>query len=193
MSFVDKLLWKAFGVPTGRLGRLGGKIMAGRRQRTIAVHVAELLDVRPGDRVLEIGFGPGIGIECVSHRLAGQGRIVGIDPSDVMMEMARARNAELIGKGVVTLVRGTVDRIPYEDGFFDKAYAMNSYQLWPDNTAGLAEIRRVLKPGGRLLLSFYGPAKKEIARELVVEQLKHAGFREVSDSERDAVIYAVAR
>ncbi len=126
--------------------------MAGRRQRAIAEHVAELLQVQREDKVLEIGFGPGVGIQCLSERIRGEGLIVGIDPSDVMMQMAKARNAGAIEKGTVKLLSGTVEHIPWESEFFDKAYAMNSFHLWPDKAAGLSEVRRVLKPGGRLAL-----------------------------------------
>ena len=157
MGFIDRLLWQAFGVPAGLLGRIGGRVMAGRRQRAIAEHVAELLQVQREDKVLEIGFGPGVGIQCLSERIRGEGLIVGIDPSDVMMQMAKARNAGAIEKGTVKLLSGTVEHIPWESEFFDKAYAMNSFHLWPDKAAGLSEVRRVLKPGGRLCgLSFYG-------------------------------------
>lgn len=193
MGIVWNPLWRTFGVPTGLLGRLGGKIMSGSRQRMIAAHVADLLDVRRGDRVLEIGFGPGIGIQCVSERLAGEGVLVGIDPSDVMIQMAGAQNAGVIEKGIVTLVRGTVQEIPYDSGFFDKAYAMNTYQIWPDKRAGLREIRRVLKPGGRLVLSAYGPAKHTLDLKSVRQQLKEAGFQDIAESEQESVVFVTAR
>lgn len=194
MPFGDKLLYRAFGLPTGVLGRLGGKIMAGRRQLRIAEHVADHLDVCPGDKVLEIRFGPGVAIQHMHERLGDHGLIVGIDPSEVMLQMASTRNAEAIDRGSVRLVSGTVTQIPFEDEFFDKGYAMNSFQLWPDKLAGLREIRRVLKPGGPLVLSFYGPAQRGITREFVREQLKEAGFKEITvTSDSDSVLYFVAR
>lgn len=192
MGFIDKLLWRAFGVPTGLLGRVGGKIMAGRRQRQIAERIAELLDIRRGDKVLDIGFGPGVAIQCLIGRLSGEGLVVGIDPSDVMMEMARARNAEAIKSGTVALISGSVEHIPYDSEFFDKAYAMNSFQLWPDKGAGLVELRRVLKRGGRLALSFYGPARQAITHESVRSALDEAGFRHISERVDRDVFYVIA-
>ena len=193
MGFVERVLWRTFGLPTGLLGRMGGKIMAGRRQREIAERVVELLEVRQGETVLEIGFGPGIGIECVERRLLGVGLVVGIDPSEVMLKAAKARNARAIGAGTVSLLSGTVERIPYRDAFFDKAYAMNSFHLWPDPVTGLKEVRRVLKPEGTLVLSFYGPARRAVTREQVLGTLRQAGFVETTDLERDAVTFWVAR
>lgn len=193
MRWVERLLWRTFGMPAGFLGRIGGKIMAGRKQREIAARVADLLDVRRGDKILEIGFGPGIGIQAVSERLSSEGLIVGIDPSDVMMEAAKARSAEAVEKGTVRLLRGTVEQIPYSDEFFDKAFAMNSFHLWPDQRAGLLEIRRVLKRGGVLVLSFYGPARRAVEMGAVRDALQQAGFK-VSDSpiEANSVSYLVA-
>lgn len=192
--FVDKLLWRTFGVPTGVLGRIGGTMMAGRRQRAIAAHVAELLDVRRGDRILEIGFGPGVGIQHLREKLGGEVFIAGIDPSEVMMRMARARNAEAVASGAVTLISGTAEKMPFESESFDKAYAMNSFHLWQEKLAGLNEVRRVLRDDGRLVLSFYGPAQREITLESVQEYLEQAGFSKITAKvDRAVAQFVIAR
>lgn len=89
MGFVKSLFMRAFGRPTGLLGRLGGMIMA-RTNRRIARRAIDLLDVQPDDRVLEIGFGPGVGIDHLAGS-ASSGWIAGVDPSEEMVEQARAR------------------------------------------------------------------------------------------------------
>jgi hypothetical protein len=66
VSFMKSVLLRAFGRPKGILGRLGGIIMA-RTNRDMAARTIELLDVQPNDRVLEIGFGPGVGIELLAR------------------------------------------------------------------------------------------------------------------------------
>src|SRR5207237_3803887 len=86
LSFVKNLLLRMFGRPKGVLGRLGGIIMA-RTNRNIAARAIELLDVRPADKVLDIGFGPGVGIQLLAG-LVSSGRIVGIDDSAEMVEQA---------------------------------------------------------------------------------------------------------
>ncbi|HEX6971352.1 MAG TPA: methyltransferase domain-containing protein [Limnochordia bacterium] len=186
------LLWRAFGLPTGVLGRLGGRIMAGGKKEALVQKVLALLDVRPGERVLEVGFGPGVGIRLAQARVGQSGLVVGVDPSDVMIEMAQERNAEAIERGTVKLLKGTVDRLPFPEDHFDKAYAMNSMQVWPDATGGLREIRRVLKQGGRLALSFDGPARKVVTRESVAAALAEAGYKEVETHDEAGTLYLVA-
>lgn len=118
-------------------------------------------------------------------RLAGAGgirrRVSSSDyPSDVMLEAARASNADAIKKGTVRMLRGTVERIPYEE-FFDKAFARNSFHLWPDRRAGLWEIQRVPKRGGTLVLSFDGPARRVVDLGSVRNALQEAGFERIDN------------
>src|SRR5262249_13494696 len=114
---------------------------------------ADLLEVGPKDSVLEVGFGPGVVIQRLSN-LASAGHIAGADPSREMLEQARARNATAIQHGRVDLRRGSAENLPFDDNSFDKALAINSIQVWPDAVAGLREVRRVLRPGGRVALGF---------------------------------------
>jgi SAM-dependent methyltransferase len=172
MSVVQSILMRAFGRPAGVLGRLGGRVMA-RTNRRMAQRAVELLDVRPQDRVLEVGFGPGVGIQLLA-RAAASGWVAGIDLSEEMVEQAEARNAKAIAAGKVELRRGAVERLPFEHATFDKALAINSMQVWPDAVAGLREIRRVLKPGGSVALGFTRWSGQ--ARERVAEALTAAGF-----------------
>src|SRR5687767_665560 len=107
MRLVESILMRAFGRPMGILGRLGGIIMA-RTNQWMAQRTIELLDVQPSDRVLEVGFGPGVGIELLACT-AASGWIAGIDPSQEMVAQATARNAAGIGTGRVELRRGSVE------------------------------------------------------------------------------------
>ena len=98
-------LLRQFARPHGLLGPVAGWIMAGRgsnRERTL--RSIELLGVRPGQRVLEIGFGPGVSIQALA-RAAEDGLVVGIDHSDTMLGQARRRNRAAIRAGRVELQR----------------------------------------------------------------------------------------
>jgi ubiquinone/menaquinone biosynthesis C-methylase UbiE len=152
MSVMRSILMRAFGRPQGLLGRLGGIIMA-RTNADCGSWVSDLLEVGPNDRVLEVGFGPGVVIQRLS-KLAVAGHVAGIDQSREMVEQARARNATAIQSGRVDLRHGSVERLPFDDNSFDKALAINSMQVWPDAVAGLRDIRRVMKPGGVIALGF---------------------------------------
>jgi ubiquinone/menaquinone biosynthesis C-methylase UbiE len=154
------------------LGRLGGIIMA-RMNRSMARRAIDLLGVEPGDRVLEIGFAPGVAIGLLATDGAA-GWIAGIDPSVEMVEQARARNADAIAGGRVDLRRGSVEQVPFESSTFNRALAINSMQAWPDAVAGLREVRRVLRPGGRLVLGF--TRRSGQSREGLAEALDAAGF-----------------
>lgn len=163
--------------------------MSGGRKREIVAHVATLLDLLPGEFILEVGFGPGVGIKHVQRMVGEGGRVVGIDPSTVMLDQAKSRNVEAIHAGTVQLLTGTVERIPFPDRSFDKAYAMNSMQLWPDSHVGLKEVLRVLKDDGRLVLSFDGPARKVVTGESAEAILCEVGFRQVETREIGSTIY----
>lgn len=152
MRAVCKFLLHMFGRPKGALGRLGGRIMA-RLNRDVAVWVIGLLDLRPSDKVLEVGFGPGVAIELLAGLLPS-GKVSGIDASPEMVEQASARNMAAIRSGRVELRLGLAEKLPFADGSFDKTLAINSMQVWPDISAALREIARVTKPGGKVALGF---------------------------------------
>lgn len=113
-----KSFMSQFGRPQGLLGRIVGVIMAyeNRQRNRWAV---SLLGIQPTDRVLEVGFGPGLAIEGIA-RLAERGFVAGVDFSEVMVQQARKRNSAAIRARRVQLKLGAVSALPYGDGTFDK-------------------------------------------------------------------------
>jgi SAM-dependent methyltransferase len=173
-----------FGHPRGTAGSVAGWVMAHRpsnRQRNR--WVVSLLDVQPTDRILEIGFGPGLAIAELSRRVGPSGHVYGIDRSDVMLRQAIRRNAAAIRAGSVTLSRASVDQLPPAlDGPFDAILTINSLGFWPAPTQRLKELRRRLAPGGRIAIASQprspGASKStslKAARE-IEELLRGAGF-----------------
>jgi SAM-dependent methyltransferase len=144
-----------FGRPQGTAGRVAGWVMAHRpsnRQRNS--WVVSLLDVQPTDRVLEIGFGPGLAIAELSRRVGDAGHVYGVDHSQVMLRQATRRNAAAIAAGRVTLARAPVDRLPPSlGGPFDAILTVNSLGFWPAPPERLDELRRRLRPGGRIAIA----------------------------------------
>jgi ubiquinone/menaquinone biosynthesis C-methylase UbiE len=147
--------------------------MMARSNREIASQVVERLDVQPGDRVLEVGFGPGMAIQLIAAKISS-GKVTGIDCSEEMINQATARNAAAISPGKVELRLGSVEALPFNSDTFDKALAINSMQIWPDAVAGLREILRVLKPGGIIALGFTPYSGQP--KEGLTEVLTAAGF-----------------
>jgi SAM-dependent methyltransferase len=137
--------------PSGLLGRYIGRQMA-RDHRPENEWAVAQLDLQPADHVLELGCGPGVALQLAAQ-LAPQGRVSGIDYSGAMVRAARRRNAAAVRRGQVTLCHGNVARLPFAGESFDKAFGIHTVYFWPQPLAALREIRRVLKPGGRLALT----------------------------------------
>jgi ubiquinone/menaquinone biosynthesis C-methylase UbiE len=179
---------RMFGRPRGILGRLGGMIMA-RTNDGFGSEVAKRLQIRPTDYVLEVGFGSGVVIECLTQ-LAATGHVAGVDPSAIMVAQACSRNVAAIARGQVELLRASVNNLPFDEDVFDRGLAINSMQVWPDARAGLREILRVLKPGGRFAFGFTQSAGQR--PEGLTETLIVAGFTNVHLSVIDTGFYALA-
>jgi ubiquinone/menaquinone biosynthesis C-methylase UbiE len=188
MSVMRTIFLRMFGRPRGVLGRLGGIIMA-RANADCGAWVTGLLEIEPSDSALEVGFGPGVIIQRLS-KLASEGHVAGIDPSQEMIEQARARNAAAIKVGRVDLRLGSVERLPFDDSTFDKALAINSMQVWPDDIAGLAEIRRVMKRGAKAALGFTPHSGQQ--KQGLTQTLRAAGFANATVSERGDWFCALA-
>jgi ubiquinone/menaquinone biosynthesis C-methylase UbiE len=174
IAIKEYMMENMFCAPKGALGRLGGWLMS--KDRWLPAWVLDLLEIDPSDSVLEVGSGPGLGLQLAAAR-AHQGRVAGVDLSETMLEIACHRNRAQIEAGRVELHFGSVNRLPFDDSTFDKAMTMNSLHLWPDAVAGLREIRRTLRTGGRMAVaitrfSYASPDPFE-------SQLMDAGFTDV--------------
>lgn len=146
-------LVRQFGHPRGVAGRAAGWVMAHRgSNRRRSAWVVSLLDVRPTERVLEVGFGPGVAIAALAAR-ATRGQVYGVDHSEVMVAQASRRNAAAIRDARVHLVHASVAELPSFGEPLDAVLAVNSLWFWPDPVERLRELRRLLRPGGRIALA----------------------------------------
>ena len=178
-------IYRQFGKPEGWLGRVAGWIMASRSSNQERNRwTVDLLDLRPGDRVLEIGYGPGLALALAAER-AVSGEIAGIDRSSVMLEQASARNAAAIRAGHMRLSVGDLDNLDSLGGPFDKVYSVNVAMFWGDRMGALAAIRQIMRPGA-LLATAHQPrhsgAKPEDAEtfaEGFAADLNLAGFQNI--------------
>jgi len=138
--------------PSGLVGRVIAGIMA-RETEDLNQRAISLLAPSPSDWVLEIGFGHGRTIERIA-RIVDNGRVSGLDVSEAMLKMAVRRNRRGIADGRVDLRMGDCASMPFDDGRFDSALSVHTLYFWSDPNSCLREIRRVLRPGDRLVLGF---------------------------------------
>ncbi|WP_166658082.1 class I SAM-dependent methyltransferase [Actinokineospora alba] len=137
------------------------------------------IDVRPTDRILEIGCGRGVAATMVCERL-GTGRYVGVDRSATAITAATTRNVESVAAGTARFVTAALGELdPAEFDPFDTVFAVDVNVFWVRPAAvELAVIRRLLSPGGRLHLFFEppDPARIDAMRDALVDHLTSADF-----------------
>ena len=161
---LEKRVVSQFQHPRGWLGHLAGWVMARRpSNRTRNLWTLDLLEIAPGDRVLEIGFGPGFALREAAKR-APTGWVVGVDHSEAMLSQARERNHKATLAGRVKLVLARAEDLPEEIGVFEKIFAVNVVQFWRDAPGVIAHLAARLKPGGRLAVT-YQPRQRGARRE----------------------------
>lgn len=185
MSNEHGAIVRQFGKPSGFLGTIAGLIMRVRpSNRERSMRTLALLDVRPEDHVLEVGFGPGLAVERAAE-LASSGKVVGIDHSKLMLRQARGRNAKAIAAGRVQLLLGSAERLPELPLRFDEVFAINVHQFWSEPVTVLRGLRRVMKPGGAIALTFQ-PRRRgatgddaRTGAERMATSLLDAGFENV--------------
>jgi SAM-dependent methyltransferase len=185
-----RVLVRQFAHPVGPLGWFVGQLMAvknGARSR----FALELLAPRQGERVLEIGFGPGVDVARLVALVGARGSVAGIDVSREMLRQATRRNLRHVTEGRVELRLGAAATLPFADASFDAVYATNSAQFWGDLDVGFAEVRRVLAPAGRAVVvvqPMWRGAGREQAlawRERLDGAARRAGFGRVESAERE--------
>ena len=141
------------------------RTLFGLELRRIQRVALERLRVVPGQKVLDLGCGPGDGAAWLAKKDVVS---YGLDYSQGMLETAR-KEASIAGR----LTRGDAGRLPFKTGAFDKVVCTNSFHHYPDHRSALKEIRRVLKPGGRLVLvdprrdHFFGRLAIDFAENVV--------------------------
>jgi ubiquinone/menaquinone biosynthesis C-methylase UbiE len=150
--------------PCGMVGRFIGRAMAvvNREPNRIAI---DALRIFPGDTVLELGFGPGRAIRTLTS-LVPDGRVLGIDHSEAMLNQAVQYNRGAIRNGRAELKQGRFNALPWGADTIDKILAVNVVYFLRADAAEIREARRVLRPGG--LMAIYATDKSAMAQWKIV-------------------------
>jgi SAM-dependent methyltransferase len=154
------------------------------------------LELKAGEAVLDLGSGGGIDVFLAARLVGSSGHVIGVDMTPAMLERAR-RNAEKGGYRNVEFREGRLERLPVDDASIDAVTSNCVINLVPDKPAVFREIARVLKPGGRMVISdvvldgrlpeavekdvlaYVGCIAGAAPREVYFEQLRAAGLGEV--------------
>jgi SAM-dependent methyltransferase len=150
--------------------------------------------IQPTDTILDVGCGGGRAIDTMA-KAASEGRVCGVDYSATSVDVARRVNAAAIEAGRVCVQQASVSALPFPAAKFDLVTAVETHYYWPDLLSDLREVRRVLKPDGRVVLIaeayrgrrmdwLYRPAMRLLrARYLTVDEhraaLEGAGYENV--------------
>jgi len=186
-----------FRKPRGLLGHFASKGML-KLNRVPYEWILSELPIGADHEVLEIGFGPGYGIRRVAEIVAsGRGSVTGLDFSPSMCKRAAKANFRMVEAHKAKLELGDAAKMPFADGSFDFAFAVNVLYFWKDLGHCLEEIRRVLRPGGMIALYFTDAASLKAEpmtrtgvfqfyeREEIVAALESAGFSNVKAASRE--------
>ncbi|XP_043932557.1 uncharacterized methyltransferase YdaC-like [Protopterus annectens] len=150
------ILGEQLGKPTKTIAGWLVSLFFKTRNVVLEENAVRLCNIQPDDTVLEVGFGPGVGLSEAAKYLTGpKGKLYGIDYSEYMYKMASRNLHSLLEAGRLCLFHGSVERIPLSDSTVDKVYHCNCYYFWPDLRTGSREIHRVMKPGAVMVSTLY--------------------------------------
>src|SRR6185369_10567571 len=121
---------------------------------SIAEQTIAKMDLKPGDRVLDLGCGAGWATRIVAKAVSGkrgeqEGSAIGLDVADEMIARARAGSKEVEN---AAFVWGSAAEIPWQNDYFDKVLSVESFYYYPDQEKVLDDVRRVMAPGAKLYI-----------------------------------------
>jgi ubiquinone/menaquinone biosynthesis C-methylase UbiE len=138
-----------------------------------------VLNIRAGERVLDVGAGMGAAAVLAARSGA---RVVAVDPTPFMRFVLGVRRLGQRARKRIEILDGAAEHLPVSDGSIDAAWAVNAMHHWADVDAGVSELARVLRRGGRLLLvdeDFDDPGHPDHERIRARRRKQHLEFPDV--------------
>lgn len=147
---IKRFIAHQFRKPVGFFGAIVGKLMA-KGNLSAITETIKRLEISDNDTILEIGYGPGLGIsEILSNNL--KCTMKGIDFSDLMYKTASKRNSTFIQNKRLKLLKGDFLSFELPAGSFSKVFGVNVIYFWPDLSVAANKIKHILKPSGKAIL-----------------------------------------
>ena len=191
---IAAVLAKQAAKPRGLLGLLFAQVMK-KMNRPAYDWIIEKMAIHPDDRILELGFGTGYGLQKISRQWPSV-TLFGAEISMAMIKQSTRRNRPAIDRGRLTLLLAPAQRLSIASDHLSKVYCVHVIYFWSDLQRELQEIKRVLKPGGGLFI-FIGDVE-EMQRirmtqtgvyhlrsvNTVIEALTQCGFTDIHSETR---------
>jgi ubiquinone/menaquinone biosynthesis C-methylase UbiE len=152
------------------------RVAATESGRAYKQTMLEALDARPGETVVDLGCGPGTDLGTLAGAVGPSGTVIGVDVSQEMVDRARERTAE---SSTIDVRLADLHALPFEDGSIDRARTDRVLQHVDDPATALAEARRVLRPGGTLVMA--EPDWDSLAIDHPELELSRAYTRHIAD------------
>jgi len=169
-------------------------LIGGQFERSYALTGLGMLNIQPGEQVLEVGFGTGHALVALAKAVGDHGKVVGIDISERMCAMSWRRINRSGLSNRVSLYCGDAIKLPFNDDEFDAIFMSFTLELFdtPDISRVLTELKRVLKPKGRLCVVSLSKSQREPCIERLYEWV-HRHFPDWVDCRPINPIRALSR
>ena len=150
MGMTEKIV-KQVRKPRGFFGKLLAKRMNHGNHAKLSNWAFNFIPVKENSVILDIGCGGGKNLQKFA-KIAKNGKIYGIDYSEISIKMSEKINKKNIKTGLIDICYGSVSSLPYEENYFDLITGFECHFFWPDILEDLKEVKRVLKPNSYLFL-----------------------------------------
>jgi SAM-dependent methyltransferase len=134
--------------------------------------------VQTGERVLDVGCGTGVLAAAARRRVGAAGRVVGLDPNEPMLTVARRRSEP------IEWWSASAEAMPFADGVFDRVVSQFALMYFADRAAGLAEMARVTAPGGRVAISTWAAADESPGYAVLIQVVERTLGGDAADALR---------
>lgn len=148
-----------------------------------AQRLVEVLAPRAGEQVLDAATGTGWAAIAIAERVGSAGRVVGADLANALLEQARLK-AKATGLSNLEFQQGDITRLDFPEHRFDAVACASAIFFLPDQLAALREWKRVIRPGGRVVFSSFGPTLRQPMAKLLNDRLTQYGIEALDTAVR---------